>query len=364
MRDKNVYSKLRALPRMSWSPHNLYNLWNRTFGLLAQESTFTKSRDGLFKQRWRAKRLIRGYHGDFVGETKFKRWYLPASLPDVRARRRHGSSIDYNDNETAKMAGRTRDVAKDEARRAKEEEEGGNTPVGSLFLSELERRLDVVIFRSCLSPSVYHARHVIIRGGVRLNGKPHTNANTRMNPGDMVSVDPSRIPFLRSDALKDQWIYGSITNLGSAEGTATSNPSSLQDPDVDGWEGDNASHVATEETEALPEHEPSTHGMKSVLTTPCSIVKDNGSVFHLPPYASPFLFIPAYLEVNFPTCSTVYVRHPTARSNYSEVPTPYDADGELIRLAWEWYSRIRPRMRRKRDLWMSPGRTFGEWPML
>lgn len=76
--------------------------------------------------------------------------------------------------------------------------------------------------------------------------------------------------------------------------------------------------------------------------------------FHLPDYAAPFVFIPAYLEVSFPTCSTVYLRHPTARPGYSEIPTPYDADGEVVRLAWEWYAKVRPRMRSKRQLAMMP----------
>ncbi|KAJ8580088.1 hypothetical protein M405DRAFT_834914 [Rhizopogon salebrosus TDB-379] len=49
--------------------------------------------------------------------------------------------------------------------------------------------------------------------------------------------------------------------------------------------------------------------------------------FNLPQYASPFIFIPAHAEVSFPTCSAIYVRHPTARPGYSEIPTPYDADG-------------------------------------
>lgn len=76
--------------------------------------------------------------------------------------------------------------------------------------------------------------------------------------------------------------------------------------------------------------------------------------FRLPDYATPFIFIPAYLEVSFPTCSTVYLRHPTARPGYSEIPTPYDADGEVVRLAWEWYSKVRPRMRSKRQLSRMP----------
>jgi hypothetical protein len=76
--------------------------------------------------------------------------------------------------------------------------------------------------------------------------------------------------------------------------------------------------------------------------------------FNLPDFASPFLFIPAYIEVSFQTCSAVYVRHPTARPGYSEIPTPYDADGEIIRLAWEWYSKVRPRMRSKKQLARMP----------
>lgn len=76
--------------------------------------------------------------------------------------------------------------------------------------------------------------------------------------------------------------------------------------------------------------------------------------FHLPDYATPFIFVPAYLEVSFPACSTVYLRHPTARPGYSEIPTPYDADGEVVRLAWEWYAKVRPRMRSKRQLAMMP----------
>jgi hypothetical protein len=67
--------------------------------------------------------------------------------------------------------------------------------------------------------------------------------------------------------------------------------------------------------------------------------------FRLPDYAAPWIFIPAYLETSFSTCSAIYVRHPMAREGYSELPTPYDADGEVVRLAWEWYNQVRPRTR-------------------
>lgn len=76
--------------------------------------------------------------------------------------------------------------------------------------------------------------------------------------------------------------------------------------------------------------------------------------FYLPQYASPWLHIPAYIEVSFKTCSAVYVRHPTARPGYSEIPTPYDADGALVRYAWEWYMQRRPRMRSQSQLARMP----------
>lgn len=76
--------------------------------------------------------------------------------------------------------------------------------------------------------------------------------------------------------------------------------------------------------------------------------------FYLPHYAAPWLFIPAYIEPSFKTCSAIYVRHPTARPGYSEIPTPYDADGEVVRFAWEWYVKRRPRVRSKTQLARMP----------
>ena len=86
MRDKDVFSLRRALPRMSWSPQNLYNLARRQTGDLTRQSDFDQSPATLFQQRWLSKKLIRAYHGDFINEKIFKRWYLPKALPDVRPR--------------------------------------------------------------------------------------------------------------------------------------------------------------------------------------------------------------------------------------------------------------------------------------
>jgi len=209
-----------------------------------------------------------------------------------------------------KWANKTSTVGK-EIKRREEEASKGLAPVGSLMFSEVERRIDVVIFRSCLAHSVYEARRMVVHGNVLLNGRKHQDANTRLAPGDMVSVDPEAIRFLQPKTMET-------------------------DPDEE-IDPDNSSK------DALP-----------------SIAKEAGgsatgqTPFHLPDYATPFIFIPAYLEVSFPTCSTIYLRHPTARPGYSEIPTPYDADGEVVRLAWEWYAKVRPRMRSRRQLSRMP----------
>ncbi|KAF9653566.1 alpha-L RNA-binding motif-containing protein [Thelephora ganbajun] len=307
MRDVNLFNFKRALPRMSWNPKNLYNLWRRSLGAKVSTTDYTRTTKTLFQQRWAAKQLVRAYHGDYINEKTFKRWYLPANLPDVRPT----ASVRDDSLLLTKWANKTSAVEK-EIKRREEEASKGLAPVGSLMFSEVERRIDVVIFRSCLAHSVYEARRMVVHGNVLLNGQKHQNANTRLAPGDMVTVDPKAINFLQPRAMET-------------------------DPD----EGADAD----------------THPSKDVSS---AIVKSaDGSTsghtpFHLPNYAAPFIFIPTYLEVSFPTCSTVYLRHPTARPGYSEVPTPYDADGEVVRLAWEWYAKVRPRMRSKRQLARMP----------
>lgn len=151
----------------SWSPRNLFNLYQRSLGRKALENSWTKTSLTLFQQRWKSKALIRAYHGDYINEKIFKRWYLPSTLPDVRPR---PGSATTDAVGLAKWAKKDKVVDREERQR---EEEGAKAlaPVGSLMLAEVERRIDVVIFRACLATSVYEARRLIVHGDVLLNGK-------------------------------------------------------------------------------------------------------------------------------------------------------------------------------------------------
>ena len=130
----------------------------------------------LFQQRWRSKRLVRGYHGDYIPEKKFKRWWLPTRLPDIRVRKTNlGKEQESEFIQTAlelgKWSNRSKGAETMIKKAAVSGELAGKTPLGSLMFTEVERRLDTFIFRCCFAPSVYQARQMVIHGKVQLNGR-------------------------------------------------------------------------------------------------------------------------------------------------------------------------------------------------
>ncbi|TFK47369.1 alpha-L RNA-binding motif-containing protein [Heliocybe sulcata] len=376
MKELNIYSVRRGLPRMSWHPRNLYNLWRRTFGNLRRETNFKTTSERMYRQRWTSKKLVRAYHGDHINEKIFKRWYLPKTLPDVRPQKR---VVGDDSIELSSWAGRTR-TARKEQERLREEAAKGLAPVGSLMLSEVERRIDVFLFRCCFAHSVYEARRLVVHGEVLLNGKKHANANTRLAPGDLVSVNPKAIRFLQPLPQSEQAADVKASPEAESESHAESSEDAKSDETAEPTdttsattaEGEPAAAETSEaaqeqaapaaEEDKKPDNEEAPRAAPNTRRTtgsPNSILRalqknPNLTPFNLPQYASPWLFIPAYIEVSFATCSAIYLRHPTARPGYSEIPTPYEADGEVIRLAWEWYSRVRPRIRSKSQLARTP----------
>lgn len=164
----------------SWAPENLYNLWQRTHidGPLRRDTDFSKTTKTLFQQRWLAKRLTRGYHGDHIGQTNFERWYLPSSLPSINAAASNSASgaaagssrrptgINQFVEGRMRAGGRT-DALRDEKRK----EVAARAPVGTMMFREVERRIDVLVFRALFATSVWQARAFVVQGHVKLNGK-------------------------------------------------------------------------------------------------------------------------------------------------------------------------------------------------
>ena len=170
-----------------------------------------------------------------------------------------------------------------------------------------------------------------------------------LNPGDLFTVDPQAIPFIQDPALQSKETKGEAEDAeeaGSEEPVAEAETS--------------AESAATEATESADPTEASSPTPSTTSTQATSTPKPT-TFFRLPYYAQAHIFVPAYILPNYLTCSAVYVRHPTARANYSEVPSPFDAGGELTSLAWEWYTKKAPRMRSKVFRWENPQRSKMRW---
>lgn len=143
----------------------------------------------LFQQRWRSKRLSRGYHGDHIGETKFERWYLPEALPSIHAEGKRGgggkAGVKPSRETAGIVAGRTRDSARIvEERNRQEKERSGRVPIGTMLYREVERRLDVLVFRACLASSVWQARQMVVHRKVMLNGRIVSGRLVRAHQGE------------------------------------------------------------------------------------------------------------------------------------------------------------------------------------
>lgn len=194
------------------------------------------------------------------------------------------------------------------------------------------------------------------------------NPNTLLDPGDIFTVNPSVIPMLlqpkagqKDEELSEELEAAIDTPTIQGSELASESSTSSEDDFPAGSSSSSSSSTAedsqpsdTSPSRPLPKAKPRSRNLNTDIAT---------SHFTLPAYASPHIFVPAYLLPSYLTCSAVYVRHPTARAGYSEIPTPYNAGGQLMSLGWEWFKRKSPRMRSKNGMWMDPQRSK-ENPMI
>lgn len=116
---------------MSWNKYNLYNLASR-------RKANDLNRSSVFNQKWIAKREVRGYHSPEVSQRQLlaRHFKTKLRLPDLTKAQKQALP-----------------------------------PIQTLAFGELERRMDVVVFRSHFATSTRQARHLITSGKVYLNGK-------------------------------------------------------------------------------------------------------------------------------------------------------------------------------------------------
>lgn len=193
----------------------------------------------------------------------------------------------------------------------------------------------------------------------------HRDPNYKLNPGDLITVDPTSIitlnPSSQVGATTAEETGASATAAPAAteeasaesadtvEATATSEAAES----TEAAEAASETAQATEATGAAEAEAESSEAdadgdAKTVSKSAKRAALQGPLPFRLPDFAAPFMFIPPYVEVSFPTCSFVYLRHPTAGPGYSEIASPYNAAGETLKLTVEWYASHGRRTRKRK----------------
>lgn len=96
-------------------------------------------------------------------------------------------------------------------------------------------------------------------------------------------------------------------------------------------EDGNAVHVSAEESNEDPAKDVAVKSKKRVPTDP-SVPLD----FRPSPFMAPWMFIPAYLEVDYNTTSVVFLRSPLPQPGRVEIPSPFPPNWH--QWTYDWYT--------------------------
>ncbi|WP_342278937.1 30S ribosomal protein S4 [Candidatus Tisiphia endosymbiont of Myopa tessellatipennis] len=91
----------------------------------------------------------------------------------------------------------------------------GNT--GENFIALLERRLDAVIYRMNIAPTIFAARQFVTHGHIKVNGKKVNIPSIRLKEGDVIELKESakQIPVILETASKQGKIVPSYLTFDS-----------------------------------------------------------------------------------------------------------------------------------------------------
>jgi len=145
--------------RQTWNKYNLYNL--------ARLRTPSLNSKTFFQQKWIAKSLTRGYHGEHIKEHQWERMFSRRLLSAVNMDPRYMARYDGSEQGAGRGSG-----LKGMTDKIKNP---GNlnlpTPYMQMTFAPQERRLDIAIFRACFASSARQARQFVLHGAVTVNGK-------------------------------------------------------------------------------------------------------------------------------------------------------------------------------------------------
>ncbi|KAI8958475.1 alpha-L RNA-binding motif-containing protein [Daldinia sp. FL1419] len=186
MKPRRYHGLKRPKLRQSWNKYNLFNIWRTRDPKLGKGDLET-----FFQQKWKAKGMLRNYHGEHVVERKWVRMFSRRLLSVAEMDPKYMAK--YDGSELAAGRGSGKDVRPNWSQVSVEKPTP--TPYMQMTFAPMERRLDIAVFRAMFASSARQARQFCVHGAVRVNGKVMPYPAYRLNPGDMFQVDPERVLY-------------------------------------------------------------------------------------------------------------------------------------------------------------------------
>ncbi|KAI0483315.1 alpha-L RNA-binding motif-containing protein [Xylariaceae sp. FL0804] len=190
MKTRGLHNLRRQKLRMSWNKYNLFN-----FARMRDPRIGLNRPETFFQQKWRAKALMRTYHGEHVREGKWERMFSRRLLGVAEMDAQKMASNDGSEQAAGRGSGRQKIPPGHRLNRDGAAEVPPFTPYMLMAFAPLERRLDIAIFRAMFASSARQARQFCVHGAVKVNGKKMPYPAYLLNPGDMFQVDPDRVMY-------------------------------------------------------------------------------------------------------------------------------------------------------------------------
>ncbi|KAL1883780.1 hypothetical protein VTK73DRAFT_8316 [Phialemonium thermophilum] len=254
--------------RQTWNKYNLYNLsrLGSKIRLRTQDRTF-------FQQKWQAKAMTRGYHGEHIKERHWERMFSRRLPSVVNMDPEYMAKFDGSEQATGRGSGRDQPAglenresedrqgdgqAREGSRGSRQHRQlvGGSsrrfTPYMQMAFAPMERRLDIAIFRALFASSARQARQFVVHGAVKVNGKKMVYPGYLLNPGDLFQVDVERVLYA-TGRQKPKSLEAAKESADEAEEAGEEAGEEASKPDEAAESSPEATTKAVEANEETPE---------------------------------------------------------------------------------------------------------------
>ena len=111
--------------------------------------------------------------------------------PGEQGQRRRGKLSDFGIQLRAKqkLKGYYGNITEKQFRRTHRQAEQIRGDTGENLIGLLERRLDIIVYRSKFAPTVFAARQMVSHGHISINNVRTNIASARLSPGDTISLN-------------------------------------------------------------------------------------------------------------------------------------------------------------------------------